>query len=129
MEEVSQQLDADSVDLGQIAKDMMICQIMSTAFPVFYKKTSISPKFIFSYDNQGLAFDIGFSPRQPNQSEWNILIEEIFESEKLIQNNTFLNKIPQSVTMDQLRYKLVEEIRIIANKRKNFYLENPQVNG
>jgi len=113
------------IDLGETAKDMMICQILSTSFPIFYKKTGLSPKFIFSYNKEGLNFDIGFTPREPTLEEWNILIETIFESEKLIQNNTFLNKISASLTMEQFRYKLVEEIKIIAQQRKNFYLNNP----
>lgn len=107
------------IELGAIAKDMLICQILTTAFPIFYKKTNLSPKFSFSYDQQGLCFEISFSPRQPSKQEWSLLLEEIFDSEKLITNNHFLNSVSASLNTEQLRFKLSEEMKIIAYKRKN----------
>lgn len=111
---------SDHILLGEIAKTMHICKILAQSFPSFYKKTGITPKMIFSYDNihDGLGLDIAFAPREPTKDEWSTFIEEIFDAEKILISDVVINSTKNLETLEQIIYKFKEEAFQIKEKRQ-----------
>lgn len=107
-----------------IAQNMFFCQILALTLPIYKQKTGLTPKINFTISEDGLIFDLGFSPRQPNDEELNLFIEEIFDSEKLIINNYILNEINSEDDLSLFKQKITKQIKEIASKRKEFFLNN-----
>jgi hypothetical protein len=108
------------INIADIASQMNICKILSIALPRFYKKTKISAQFIFSYDiiQSGLIFNLGFSPREPNEQEYEILFNEIQKAEKLLINNYVINNASNFENIKQMIFKHKEDINQILYQNK-----------
>lgn len=108
------------ISIGDMASQMNVCKILAIALPRFYKKTNISTQFVFAYDvNQGgLNFNIGFTPREANEKEYNILFEEIQKAEKLLINDYIINNAGNFENIKQMIFKHKEEIAQIVHQNK-----------
>lgn len=111
-------------DLSEVAKEMQICQMLSMTFPFFHNQTGLSPQFIFSCVDDSLVFDITFSPREPTQEEWNLLVQTILENEEFLNNQKILSDIDRFREIAQLKYKLVEDMKLISKSRLDAYNKN-----
>ncbi len=109
------------ISIGDVASQMNICKILAIALPKFYKKTKISAQFVFSYDVQqgGLNFNLGFTPREATEQEYEILFTEILNAEKLIINDYVVNNAGNFENIKQMIFKHKEEINQILHKEKN----------
>src|SRR6476646_6835852 len=101
-------------NFGDIAKDMLMCQIISTSFDIFYKKTGLSPQLVFKYGVEGLEMDIGFLPREPTIDEWSLFVDEIFESENFIMKNSLMKDLHNYQSLEEIQIKTVEILKEIA---------------
>ena len=102
------------ISIGDMASQMNICKILAIALPKFYKRTNISAQFVFSYDTAqgGLNFNIGFTPREASEKEYNILFEEI--------QNFY--------SSDQRKYtQPIYEITDFSSRKKNAKLKFRQI--
>lgn len=108
------------ISIGDIASQMNICKILSIALPRFYKKTKISAQFVFSYDiaQGGLNFNLGFTPREANEQEYEILFNEIQKAEKLLINDYVVNNAGNFENIKQMIFKHKEEINQILHQNK-----------
>ena len=108
------------ISIGDMASQMNVCKILAIALPRFYKKTNISAQFVFSYDvtQGGLNFNIGFTPREANEKEYNILFEEIQKAEKLLINDYIINNAGNFENIKQMIFKHKEEIAQIVHQNK-----------
>lgn len=113
--------DWKNFNLQEVAKEMDICQSLSLTFPFFQKTTGLTPQFVFSCLNDTLTVDILFSPREPNEKEWNSFIKLLMENEEFVRNNKILNDIERFQNIDQLKFKLFEDLKIISKKRLDYY--------
>lgn len=113
-------MDFNNINIADLAKQMNICKTMAQVLPVFYQKTGLSAHFVFRYDHKenGMVIDLGFLPRPPNQDEWNILVEQIFDTEKLMMSQYVLTSIDKVENLNQLKFKHTEEVNQIIDKRK-----------
>lgn len=109
------------ISIGDVASQMNICKILSIALPKFYKKTKISAQFVFSYDIKqgGLNLNLGFTPREASEQEYEILFTEILNAEKLITNDYVVNNAGNFENVKQMIFKHKEEINQILHKDKN----------
>lgn len=103
------------ISIGDIASQMNICKILAIALPIFYKKTKISAQFVFSYDvlEGGLQFNLGFTPREANEKEYEILFQEMRNAEKLIINDYVVNNAGNFEDTKQMIIKHRNEINEI----------------
>ena len=108
-------------DFQELAKEMDLCQTLSLTFPFFTKETGLSPQFVFSCMEDSLVFDILFSPREPNEDEWNLFIKLLFENETFVRNKKVLSDIKRFENISQLEYKLYEDLKIISKERLDKY--------
>lgn len=108
------------ISIGDFASQMNVCKILSIALPSFYKKTKISAQFVFSYDmeNNGLNFNLGFTPREANEKEYQILFEEIKKAEKLLINDYVVNNAGNFENIKQMIFKHKEDINQILHQNK-----------
>lgn len=108
------------ISIGDMASQMNVCKILAIALPKFYKRTNISAQFVFSYDitQGGLNFNIGFTPREATEKEYNILFEEIQNAEKLLINDYVVNNAGNFENIKQMIFKHKEEIAQIIHKNK-----------
>lgn len=111
-------------DLSEVAKEMQICQMLSMTFPFFHNQTGLTPQFIFTCVEDSLVFDITFSPREPTEAEWNLLVQTILENEEFLNNQRMLLDIDRFENIAQLKYKLIEDIKIISKSRTDAYNHN-----
>lgn len=113
-------MDAYNINLADLAKQMNICKTMAQVLPAFHKKTGLSAQFVFRYDqkSESMVFDLGFLPRPPNEEEWGVLIEQIFDTEKLLMSNYVITSLERVENLEQLKFKYTEEINQIIAKRK-----------
>lgn len=90
------------------------------ALPTFYNKTQISVSIVFKHqpkDNE-LQISLGFSPREPNEKEYNELFECIIDAEKLLMNEYLLTAATEVENIKQLVFKHKESSRAIVEKNK-----------
>lgn len=108
------------ISIGDVASQMNICKILSIALPRFYKKTKISAQFVFSYDvvQGGLNFNLGFTPREANEKEYEVLFNEIQKAEKLLINDYVVNNAGNFENIKQMIFKHKEEINQILHQNK-----------
>lgn len=108
------------ISIGDVASQMSICKILSIALPRFYKKTKISAQFVFFYDvtQGGLNFNLGFTPREPNEKEYETLFNEIQKAEKLLINDYVVNNAGNFENIKQMIFKHKEEINQILHQNK-----------
>lgn len=113
-------MDFNEINIADLAKQMNICKTMAQVLPIFHEKTGLSAHFVFRYDpeQQGMVIDLGFLPRPPNENEWNILVQQIFDTEKLMMSNYVLTSIEKVDNLEQLKFRHTEEINQIIDKRK-----------
>lgn len=111
----------NSLSIGDIAKQMQICQVLSTTFFFFNQQTGLNPQFIFSCVEGNLQFDISFSPREPSEDEWNFFIQTLLEDEEFVRNKQVLSDIDRFENIAQLKYKLIEDIKIVSKSRRDAY--------
>lgn len=117
-------MDWKDTDIGSVAKDMFMCQAMSTSFHIFHAKTGLSPQMVFKYGQQGLEIDLGFVPREPTPEEWAMFVEDVFESETFIMNSRLMKDMHQYSNIEALQIKTVETLKEIAAKRRDFYAKS-----
>lgn len=108
------------ISIGDIASQMNICKILAIALPRFYKKTKISAQFVFSYDvtKGGLNLNLGFTPREANEKEYEILFQEMQKAEKLVINDYVVNNAGNFENTKQMIFKHKEEINQILHQNK-----------
>lgn len=108
------------ISIGDIASQMSVCKILAIALPRFYKKTKISAQFVFSYDitNGGLNMNLGFTPREATEKEYDILFNEIQKAEKLVINDYVVNNAGNFENIKQMIFKHKEEINQILHQNK-----------
>lgn len=107
------------LSFADIATQLNTCKTMALALPNFYKKTGISAQLTFKYDtNQNIEIMLGFSPREPNENEYSMLIEILFDSEKLIYDEQVINESTNYETLNQMIFKHREEMKQIIAKNK-----------
>ena len=77
------------------------------------------------YGNEGdkkvdgiLNFNIGFTPREATEKEYNILFEEIQRAEKLLINDYVINNAGNFENIKQMIFKHKEEIAQIVHQNK-----------
>lgn len=108
------------ISIGDMASQMNVCKILAIALPRFYKKTKISAQFVFSYDieNGGLNMNLGFTPREATEKEYDILFNEIQKAEKLVINDYVVNNAGNFENIKQMIFKHKEEINQILHQNK-----------
>ncbi|NCQ52199.1 hypothetical protein GW796_10000 [archaeon] len=108
------------LSLADIATQLNICKTLAIALPRFYKKTGISAQLSFTYNSeQNIEISLGFLPKEPNEEEYSILIEDIVDSEKLLVNEYVINNAQNYETIGQLLFKHREDTnQIISRHRK-----------
>lgn len=108
------------ISIADIATDMIISKTFALAFPRFYKRTGISPKFIFSYSKENSALDLvlGFHPNEPTEEQYNILFEEINDAERLLLNDYLITNGSNFENIKQFVFKHREDMRQIIEKQK-----------
>jgi hypothetical protein len=108
------------LSLADIATQLNVCKTLALALPRFYKKTGISAKLAFAYENkeQNIEISLGFSPTEPTEEQYSILIEEILDAEKLLINEYVINTSQNYETIGQLLFKHREDTKQIISRHK-----------
>lgn len=108
------------ISIGDVASQMNICKILAIALPRFYKKTKISAQIVVFYDigAGGLSFNLGFTPREATEKEYEILFQEIQNAEKIVTNDYVINNAGNFENIKQMIFKHKEEINQILHKNK-----------
>lgn len=108
------------ISLSDIATQLFVCKSMAIALPRFKKRTSISAQITFKCaDEENIEILMGFSPKEPNEEEYSILMEELFRAEKLLSDEHLINTANNYENINQLIFKHKEEINQIIAKDKD----------
>ena len=108
------------ISLADIATQLQVSKTFALALPRFYKKTGISAQINFVYNNQeeNIEISLGFSPKEPSEQEYQLLIETLFESERLLTNEYVINSCKGFQTIEQIVFKHKEDTNQIISKHK-----------
>lgn len=108
------------IEFSDIVTELNICKTMAIVLPKFYKKTGLSAQVSFVYDKeQNIEINLGFSPNQPTDEEYNYLMEELFKAEKLIFDEHVITISKNYENLQQLVFKHTEEINKIIDSERN----------
>ncbi len=108
------------LSLADIATQLNVSKTFALALPRFYKKTGLSAQVSFVYNPQeeNIEISLGFLPKEPTEEQYGILIEELFDAEKLIANEYILHTSKSFENLNQFVFKHKEELNQIIDRHK-----------
>lgn len=108
------------LSLADVATQLQLSKAFALALPRFHKKTGLSAQISFVYNNneQNIEISLGFSPKEPTQEEYSILVEELFDAEKLLINEYIINTSIGYENINQFVFKHKEESNQIVSKHR-----------
>lgn len=108
------------LSLADIATQLQVSKTFALALPRFYKKTGLNAQinFLYNQKEENIEISLGFLPREPNEQEYNLLVEILFESESLLTNEYVINSCKGFETIEQLVFKHKEDTNQIVSKHK-----------
>ncbi len=108
------------LSLADIATQLSVSKTFALALPRFYKKTGISAQVSFVYNNsdENIEISLGFSPKEPTEEEYSILVEELFDAERLLISEYVINTSKSYENISQFVFKHREESNQIVDRHK-----------
>ena len=109
------------INFSDVATQMNICKVMAYALPRFYHRTGISAEFHFVHDpkSKEMNVTVGFANlKEPTDEHYSILLEEIVDAEKLLNNEYIINSQNKFENLKQFIFKHKEDTLQIVAKHK-----------
>lgn len=98
-----------------------ICQVLAHTIPRFYQKTGLAVYFKAHIDKSDNEFkiDIGFEGLEsPSEEIYLKFLQELKETEKIVQNYSILKNLHKYTTIEQLKTAIEQEAVQLAQKHQ-----------